>query len=681
MNNEFKLEDLLKSLLASSQIEIKEVIKMLETYRFYELLFYIVINISWDIKDWKPVADLPIWIIEYSIGLVLSVEKFWDEIPSEEECKIFMDKIIWLWTNAWMWSMLMWNDEFVSQVSSSFLTISWHDYDEHLINYLEWLFWDFKDYFDKKLWFSLEDILILYENSKIINKEYPFILNPIDSKSESTINFFSSSIGDNKDFLEWKFWGLFWLKKSIVPNKSIIKFQENYFIFQPLLILRNIKDNFEEVLKGDKDEWDKYEKNRAKLLEDKSIEYILKMLPWAKWYVNLKYDWDKETDWLIIYDNNVFIIEAKAWVLRKPSTKWNQKMLEEDINQLMLKWYEQALRTKKYIEDNEKANFTYDKWKKITLEKNKINKIYLINTTWDYLWLISLQLDIQREKWNIDSNVHFWSIYINDLKVISEVIEFPSQFLLFLDRRNRLIDFPKIKFADELDIFMDFIGRWLFFEDWKVYWEKMEKYTRISMDTTLTDELDRFYLGEGKKPSMKIESRYKDIINSVELEKKYWFSEVTTFLLSINQDETLKMLETLKIKVLEDNKLHSFTWLFWDVSLISLIIIKRKDKSLNRESFIKYSKAKLWQTKSLKAYNLYFDIDLEWNIIFNDFDIVILEDLDKTEDYKKTVEFLKNNKWFFEIDVKTWKKLNRKSPCPCWSWKKFKRCCWDKYYN
>ena len=37
--------------------------------------------------------------------------------------------------------------------------------------------------------------------------------------------------------------------------------------------------SFEEVLKNDKNEWNIYEKNRAKLLEDKSIEYILKMLP------------------------------------------------------------------------------------------------------------------------------------------------------------------------------------------------------------------------------------------------------------------------------------------------------------------------------------------------------------------------------------------------------------------
>ncbi len=681
MNNEFKLEDLLKELFVSSQIEIKEVIKMLETYSFYYLLLYIVININWDIKDWKPVADLPIWIIEYSISLVLSVEKFWEKIPSEEECKIFMDKIFWLWSNAWMWSMLMWNDEFVSQVSSSFLTISWHDYDEHLINYLEWLFWDFEDYFDKKLWFSLDNILKLYEDSRIINKEYPFILNPIDSKSESTINFFSSSIGDNKDFLEWKFWGLFWWKKSIVPNKSIIKFQENYFIFQPLLILRNIKDNFEEVLKGDKDEWDKYEKNRAKLLEDKSIEYILKMLPWAKWYINLKYDWDKETDWLIIYDNNVFIIEAKAWVLRKPSTKWNQKMLEADINQLMLKWYEQALRTKKYIEDNEKSNFTYDKWKKITLEKNKINKIYLINTTWDYLWPISLQLDIQREKWNIDSNVHFWSIYINDLKVISEVIEFPSQFLLFLDRRHRLTDFSQIHFQDELDIFMDFMNRWLFFEDWKVYWEKMEKYTSISMDTTTTDELDRFYWGEWDKPLMKISSKYKNIINNIELKDSYWFSEVATFLLSINQDETLLMLENLKKLVLEDWKLHSITGLFDNTSVFDFILLFKKGDIFNREHYIKFSKSKIWQTWMSKWYNLYFSIDSNWNIKFEDFDIVLLKEEDKTEDYKIRVEELNARKNWYQIDVKTWKKLYRKSPCPCWSTKRFKRCCWDKYYT
>lgn len=650
-------KEILSLLLKSSQEEIQEVIKMLEKYFFYDYLFYMTMSINNDIQEWKPVADLPIWIIEYSISLVLSIENFWEERASEEECKIFMDKIIWLWNKAWMGSILMWSNEFVSQVSSSFLTISWHDYDEHLINYLEWLFWDFKDFFDKKLWFSLENLLELYKSSKILNKENPFILNPIDSKSESTINFLSSMISDNKDFLKWKFWGLFWWNKSIVPNKSIIKFQENYFIFQPLLILRNIKDNFEKVLKEDKNEWDKYEKNRAKLLEDKSVEYILKMLPWSKWYVNLKYDWNKETDWLVIYDNNIFIIEAKAWVLRKPSTKWNQKMLEDDINKLMLKWYEQALRTKKYIDDNKKATFTYNKWIKITLEKSSINKIYLINTTWDYLWLISLQLDIQREQWNIDNNVHFWSIYINDLKVISEVIEFPSQFILFLDRRHRLTDFSQIHFQDELDIFMDFINRWLFFEDWKVYWESMEWIHHIGMDTTSTNELDRFYWWISKKPVMKINEDYKKIINDIELLTKEWFSEISSFLLSINQDETLWMLNKLKEELLKDWKEHSFTGLFNNISIFDFILLFKKWDIFNREHYIKYSKYKLWQTWISKWYNLYFSIDFNLNIKFEDFDIILLKEEDKTKEYKKRVKILEMKKVWYQIDVKTLKKF------------------------
>ncbi len=674
-------KQMLNELLVSSKKEVNEVIEMLEKYFFYDFLYYMVISITSEVNDWKPIADSPVWIIEYAISLVLSIEDYWEERAWEEECIIFMEKIKGLWMKAWIWSMLMWNDEFVSHVSSNFLTVRWHDYDEHLQDYLKGLFLDFNDYFKKKLWFTVENLIELYESSKLVNKEFPFVLNPVDEKSHKAINFVSSLIWDNKSFLEWKYWWLFWWSKSIVPSKSIIKFKDNYFIFEPLLILQNIKENLETVLKDDKTVWNKYERNRAKLLEDKSVEYILKMLSWAKWYVNLKYDGDKETDWLVLYDNNIFIIEAKAWVLRKPSTKWNQKMLEEDIEKLMVKWYEQALRTKNYIENNRKTVFNYGEWKTITVENDKVNKIYLINTTWDYLWLISLKLDVQRNKWKIADNIHFWSIYINDLRVISELIEFPTQFLLFLDRRHRLIDFPQIIFQDELDIFMDFMNWGLFFEDWKVYWESIKWFDTISMDTTTTNIIDRYYWWVGDKPTMKINNQYREIINDIESINKRWFSEISTFLLSINQNDTLSILDKLKKEFLKDWKEHSFTCLFKDISVFDFILLYRKWTKFNREHYLKYSKSKLEQTWMNKWYNIYFSIDLNWKIKVEDFDIVILVEGDKTEEHKFRVQMLRNRVFWKQINLKTGKKLYRKSPCPCWSWKKFKRCCWSKYYD
>ena len=337
-----------------------------------------------------------------------------------------------------------------------------------------------------------------------------------------------------------------------------------------------------------------------------------------------------------------------------------------------------------FREKNKISKFWYkNSWlrQELIINRDDFEKIFLINVTWDFLWPISLKLDIHKDKWKLDNENHFWSVYINDLRIISEIIEFPSQFILFLERRFNLINLPKLQFADELDVFMDFLERGLYFEDWKAYGENFEKYTMLSMDTTLTDKIDRYYWQEWKKPVMSIKEDYKTIINNIELSNKKWFSEVSTFLLSINQDDTIKMLDELKGKVICDWKHHTFTWLFNDIWILGLMVIKNKNDTLNRQHYINYTKAKIWQTGLKKWYNLYFDVDNKWGFSFNDFDIITLLDSEKTDEYNMRVEELRNSKLWKFIDVKTWKKVYRKSPCPCWSWKKFKRCCHDKYYN
>lgn len=675
---DFDIKTFQKNIYESSQQDLKEILFFLEEYSFYDFLFYTTLTINTATQDWTPIADLPISVVEYLISIVLWIEEkdLWTKRADEETCKKFYDTIQKLWKCAWLWTMLFSDDPFVAQISWQFLSVRWHDYDLHLIESLNSLFWKFDDYFTQKLWFTVSDVINIYEKSRIIDKNYPFIYNWIKWNNINIYDFFWAVPWDNKIFFEWTYWWLFW-NRSIVPEKSIIKLQENYFIFQPLLILQNIKWNLENELKKDHEIWDKYDKHRANILEENSVKYLTNILPWSKWYINLKYDWKYETDGLIIYDNNLFIIEAKSGVLRKRSTKWDIKALEEDVNKLMLDWYNQWLRTKEYIENNDIAEFIDSKWDKVLINKIDYNRIFLVNTTWDYLWPISIHLDQQKEKWKIQDNVNFWSVYINDLRVISEIIEYPNQFILFLERRIKLTDKPQIHFADELDIFMEFIERWLYYDNWKVHWKNINEFTMFSMDTTLTDKIDRYYWWEWEKPKMKLESEIRNIIESILKSWKRWFSEVATFFLSINPEDNIKMLNLLKDKYLEDGKVHTFTWTFNEQDLIEVIILNDPDN----DKYIEYSKIKLVQLWLWKAYNLFFNINNKWEIIFLDFDIVSLQDIDITEDFKKKVSVFKKISQWFNIDINTWKKLNRKSPCPCWSWKKFKRCCWDKYYN
>ncbi|EKD44445.1 MAG: Protein-export translocase protein [uncultured bacterium (gcode 4)] len=689
MNDNSYIQEIQEHLLDRSKSLLIEVVEMLEKYSFYDLLFYSSTKINSSIKEGCPIADQPVALIEYIISLVLGLnpDNLKMERASEEECRSFNEKVTNLLSGSGMATNIGIDNTLIHQVRWHFLHIRWNNYDQHLFDYLRWLFAQFSTYFNNKIWFDIDDLIETYEYLRVFYDEdnpynkQAFIFVPRDKKQEFIFNYFSASIWENIDFFEWDQWWFIW-KKSIVPRKSIIKFQDLYFAFNPLLILWNIKDIFETELKNDQTIWDKYNMVRADYLETKSIEYITTILPWSKGYKNLKYkkEWQEfETDGLIIYDNNLLIIEAKSWVLKDISKRWDEKWLESDINDLMLKWYSQALRTREYIESINSPKFKQEDWTELIIScKNQDTKLFLINTTWDFLWPISLYLDIQKTKWNINASVNFWSIYINDLRVISELIDFPSQFLLYLERRFALIDKPQIRFSDELDVFMEYFRSGIYYEKWTVYGEKIEDFTCFSMDTSLTDAIDRYYWREWEKPQMKIDSFWKSVIIQVEAISKDGFSELSTFLLKIDSKDFLGSFNELKAKVQADDSTHQLTLLYDDIILN--ITIKSASTILDRLKYTNYTKLKLWQTESKKWYNLYLDLSQNGDIIVNDFDIIGLSILEKTEDFMKRLNsFSMKNPLINPQKMSQEKPLYWKSPCPCWSWKKYKRCCLTRW--
>lgn len=686
MNNNFNIEEFQKSLSEKSEVLLKEVIEMMESYYFYDLLFYCAVKMQRDTAEWMPVADQPIAIIDYIISLVLSldVEKLKFQRADQKQCEIFNQKVMSLWTGSWLRSALSDTDPLVTSVKTHFLNVRGNDYDEHLFAYLRWLFNDFTPFLNKEIGFDITDLIGTYEYLRVYHDEenpynkMPFVFIPKDEKQKKIFDYLSADIWENKEFLEWENGWLAW-NKTIVPRKSIIRHQDLYFAFHPLLLLWNIKDILEFELKKDWKVWDRYNINRANYLENRSIEYIVNILPWSKGYTNLKYWKDFETDGLVVYDNNLFIIEAKAGVLKNISKRWDIKWLDDDINRLMIEWYSQALRTKKYIENNSIVNFKSENGDIIAIDKANFNRIFLINTTWDFLWPIALYLDLQKNKWNLDVLVNFWSTYINVLRVISEIIEFPSQFILFLERRFKLINSPQIRFADELDVFMEFFKSGIYYDDWMVNGENIDNFSMFSMDTTLTDEIDRYYWWEWVKPSMRIYDEHKKIINDIENTGKFGFSEVSTFLLALNHKEFMAQIDMLKSKVLNDNKEHSFTVLYEKEKVIFMLLLKNESEYLNKIHYDQYSKLKIWQTWLPKAYNLYLDITESGDIKFNDFKIVKLTILEQTREYlerleqfKKTHSLEPKNNWSY------WKVIYKKHPCPCWSWKKYKHCCFNE---
>lgn len=584
------------------KLNIERVYLFIKEYDFLEVYKYILLNIS---KDSKYAWDIDFSSLEYLISIISSIPELEMKMkkPSEKLLKKFSKDFSFLWFKITSFFTKAVEDDFVKNIKSSFLIVKWNDYNEHLYDYNIWLFKDFNDYLSDKIWFNVENLIDFY---KLISEtKFSYIFHPNNDIEINILEYFSINVWDNNIFVEWIYWGFYW-NKSGIYNKPFLKFKSKYYILHPLIFLRNIKNNIENILKENNKIWEKYSKKRGEYLEKQSIKYLSNILPWSESYHWLKYEINNiiyETDWILIYDNNLFILEAKSWILREPSKSWKPKWLNEDIDKIVSDAYYQAVRTREYIESNDKAIFKNKLWKKVMFNRSDFNKIFLLNISWDYLWEITLYTSNLIERGNIDSKYDFLPIYINILRIYSEIIEFPSQFILFLERRLNLINRDNIRFSDELDMLIYFNRHWLIFPDWFPPSNEWEKSMYVHIDPSLSGEIDNYYLSKKlkPKPKMNISIDHKNFVTSIEYINKKWFSEVSNIFLWIDWKYIKLVLSKLRKKVLNDDYIHTATYYFDDFWILFIVYYE----DIDIFNYTEFSESKLGKNNIKKMYNVF----------------------------------------------------------------------------
>jgi len=511
----------------------------------------------------------------------------------------------------------------------------------------------------------------------------PFEISPDKNIPLDLLKLISSSFGENSSFVTSKQCPAWPTNNSIIYSRPLIENNEKFYCFSPQVLFRNIIDILEGWIQ-DKDSsyyQSIYQKKRAEYLENKAVEYLKNILPGAKVFRNLFYQITEngvkkrpETDGLILYDENLFIIEAKAGKFSKSAKRGGLKRMKEDVTKLIDSAYKQALRTKQYINDTPEPVFKHEDGSiaVIIKDKDKYKNIYLFNITLQNLAHLSTRLNSLRSLNLVEGKEWPWSVFINDLRAISELIEFPSEFLHFLQRRIKVNDYSQFYTTDELDFLMVYFREGLYFEDGIL--QNLDRY----IPNAYTEDLDKYYdfltgrVSSGKKPRLRISKEYKNFINDLESIGKAQFTKVTTTLLDCDGKTQKAILDNLN-KVLNiskrENRDDDFTMYFNGLGLMFLVSTNRKLESWDR----------LDRHCRLKMYQMRFE---EW--------ILITVYVDKKG--KRSLDFkIYNKKWEYDPDMeielekfktskmekfkKTGLKIGRNDPCPCGSGLKYKKCC------
>lgn len=354
-----------------------------------------------------------------------------------------------------------------------------------------------------------------------------------------------------------------------IKYRPLIKIENKYYI----LLEQKFYDNFDKIaIQGICENSNlKSQEIRTKYtsnIEMVVMKYFNNILRDKQCYVKNYYSYNNkilENDILIVYDNNVFIIEVKAGSFTPELASDDLDSHKEALKNLIEKANEQQNSLERCMIENKKV-IIYDSNNKKTRNKKaeiKINddtKIFKIIVTAESFNDIEARID-KVKILSLSSNTLVFCL--DDLRVYSEYFaQHPCYFIQYLLQRKKAIGNKNIDLVDELY----HLGMWIEYNFYNEHTnEQIKCFTKENNITEelgivsicgedWMEELDAYYNNlwfkkrSIMKPYRKIPPEIEKVIDFCEknnLIEKHTY--LTTFLLNLNPD-TLKKAEKIVLE-------------------------------------------------------------------------------------------------------------------------------------
>lgn len=390
----------------------------------------------------------------------------------------------------------------------------------------------------------------------------------IDPKRvKAFLDFFSLGFGDVSDEFDWP------SPTHQLQKKPIIRWDSNYLLPIPNLLVQHMRFALESAVKEDSAYWETYQRKRSSYLEEQALQLLSNALGKCEYYLNLNYlkpnggqhGEEAELDGLITFDNALFLVECRARTMSLPARR-GAPSVTEDLKGIVVEAHDQALRAREYIRNAKPPVFRLVNGRTLTLDLSKIKQIFLVTVSLDSLTVFTPVLHEVADLGIFNSNELPWAVCLTDLRVISELCEFPSEFIHFLRRRREINQVKSVHVNDELDWFGHYLAEGLSFESFL-----LSTGSKVRL-TSYTVPMDDYYLYEmgvrktpAKKPSQKVPPLMRQVIEWLEAERPHSYSDAVCVLLDMGK-ETRKQFEQsfhrIRKKATRTRVLHDFTMYF-----------------------------------------------------------------------------------------------------------------------
>jgi hypothetical protein len=322
--------------------------------------------------------------------------------------------------------------------------------------------------------------------------------------------------------------------------------------------------------------WERYQKHRADNLVSEGVRLLSEILKHGESYQKLKYKFaedgqfkEYDLDGLMLYDTCAFLVEGKAGRLTEPAQRGAADRMISDLKKLLVESHERAARAEKYISTSEEPVFQLPDRQTLKIDKSNLNTFFLVSLTLDPLDTFAPVLYQVAELGIFGEGKLPWAVCLLDLKVIRELMEFPSQFMHYLNRRLRINELANTEAYDELDWLGYYFLEGLYFED--ISKSGIDKFQLLSY-TTAMDDYFMYQTGErvtpAPKPSQPMPELFKQIILELEDKHPLGYSEIICTLLDMDsrtRNRFTKWFERSRRKTKQDGKMHDFTFTLSDM--------------------------------------------------------------------------------------------------------------------
>jgi hypothetical protein len=251
----------------------------------------------------------------------------------------------------------------------------------------------------------------------------------------------------------------------------------------------------------------RYERHRSKMVEHRAVSAVKKALKpdWA--YEALSYEVEEdgvikrpEVDGLVRADTALLIIESKASSMRPSARRLAPDSFRDWLGKEVSRGAKQARRSRAALVDSSNPPALVDEsGRAVTAEFEGIHHVFELVVVLEDLPGIAPSSWQLSDAGVLPRDPIPWLVSLHDLELICEVVERPSELVHYLLRRRRMDETRRAWAPDELDYFMHYLLRGL-------YWPE-ETAGETSVPEQLlshTEELDSWFMyqrGQRKTPA------------------------------------------------------------------------------------------------------------------------------------------------------------------------------------